>query len=509
MPLLKPKDKSVTVRMYRQGHGDCFLLAFPIEDEDRPFYVLIDCGYKPGSQKFIHKDYKKGIGEFVKHIGESTDNVIDLMIITHEHQDHVNGIWKKKNPYFQNITVKKLWLAWTENPDDDLANEIRIKYKDELLGLISATNSMSLHMNKDHPVLNRLEDMLSLELGGERESLSKRELLSAAADPSKSMNKQSIKYVKDKAREHDGISYLKPGGKALEVGESTGIKAYILGPPKNLKMLRDTDPDPEKGEGFHNLRQAQKLSLYGALSSPGKSGTSPFARKYRLSEGQAFRKRFFQDQYGKSKLKEKIKDGQEVAGNAEWRRIDSDWLLSAEEFALKLNTGINNTSLVIAFELPQTKKVLLFAADAQRGNWISWDDNTWENGGKEVTAKDILGRTVLYKVGHHGSHNATLDGSLEDEYPNLSWMGQGEYGDEFTAMITAVNKWAMEKNTPPWRHPLPEIADALKVKCRGRVIQTDKSSLRKPNDVSPEQWKEFRSRYKYDKMYFDLTIMDC
>jgi hypothetical protein len=46
--LIPPQD-GATVRMYRIGHGDCFLLAFPGETEDKPVYVLIDCGYKPGS----------------------------------------------------------------------------------------------------------------------------------------------------------------------------------------------------------------------------------------------------------------------------------------------------------------------------------------------------------------------------------------------------------------------------------------------------------------------------
>ena len=32
-----------------------------------------------------------------------------------------------------------------------------------------------------------------------------------------------------------------------------------------------------------------------------------------------------------------------------------------------------------------------------------------------MTTKDLLARTVLYKVGHHGSHNATLNGKLDDE----------------------------------------------------------------------------------------------
>jgi hypothetical protein len=67
---------------------------------------------------------------------------------------------------------------------------------------------------------------------------------------------------------------------------------------------------------------------------------------------------------------------------------------------------------VLAFELGKGGKVLLFAADAQRGNWISWKD-----GDQTITATDLLDRTVVYKVGHHGSHNATLNGKVTPTSP--------------------------------------------------------------------------------------------
>ena len=110
MPLLEAPTDGVTIRMYRQGHGDCFLLAFPREGGGDPVFVLIDCGYKPGSQAFLHK---KPIGDIVEHLAESTtDNRLDLAVITHEHQDHVNGIWKKKDPYFKDFTIEEAWFAW-------------------------------------------------------------------------------------------------------------------------------------------------------------------------------------------------------------------------------------------------------------------------------------------------------------------------------------------------------------------------------------------------------------
>src|SRR4029079_13858396 len=48
-PGLKPPPGGAAVRMYRIGHGDCFLIAFEGETPEKPAYVLIDCGYKPGS----------------------------------------------------------------------------------------------------------------------------------------------------------------------------------------------------------------------------------------------------------------------------------------------------------------------------------------------------------------------------------------------------------------------------------------------------------------------------
>jgi hypothetical protein len=51
-PLDPPKGGAI-VRMYRIGHGDCFLIAFA--GKKKPVHVLIDCGYKPKSPSFISR----------------------------------------------------------------------------------------------------------------------------------------------------------------------------------------------------------------------------------------------------------------------------------------------------------------------------------------------------------------------------------------------------------------------------------------------------------------------
>jgi len=196
----------------------------------------------------------------------------------------------------------------------------------------------------------------------------------------------------------------------------------------------------------------------------------------------------------------------EVEGNAEWRRIDNDWLLSAEQLALAMNDYTNNASLVLAFELGRGGKVLLFAADAQRGNWASWSEKSWKDGEQAVQAKDLLRRTVLYKVGHHGSHNATLNGTVNDPHANLSWMADGEYAKEFTAMITAVRKWAETQNG--WDHPQKAIKDALLKKACGRVFQTDcpVENMRIFGNGPERDWQDFMSRTSGHLLYFDYKV---
>ncbi len=55
MGILNPPASGDTVRMYRVGLGDCFLLAFPTGQAGQAFYMLIDCG-GAGSQSLACVD---------------------------------------------------------------------------------------------------------------------------------------------------------------------------------------------------------------------------------------------------------------------------------------------------------------------------------------------------------------------------------------------------------------------------------------------------------------------
>ena len=121
---------------------------------------------------------------------------------------------------------------------------------------------------------------------------------------------------------------------------------------------------------------------------------------------------------------------------------------------------------MLAFEFTASKRVLLFAADAQVGNWLSWNDLKFGTGTDSVTGPDLLARTVYLKVGHHGSHNATLKAK-----------GLERMSDPDLAAFIPVNE--QDAKRIGWRQmPFRGILDDLESRTMGRVIRADDAWLR-------------------------------
>jgi beta-lactamase superfamily II metal-dependent hydrolase len=501
---LIPPPQGVVVRMYRIGHGDCFLLAFPGADDSKPVYVLIDCGYKPGSPAYINTTPK----DITKNIREATGGHIDVAVITHEHQDHVNAITEAN---FKGITIGETWFAWTEDPDDDIANSLRRKFKDKLLGLLAARNRLSAA--GDVTDVDMIDRLLAFELGGDAEHFDAHDatLLLAAGDARMSANKKSMALLKDRAT--NGSRYIRPQEKILKIPGVKDVRVFSLGPPRDPNLLKSLAPVGNEEFHFETSSRANFDAFFGAaaMSTVDAVNLTPFAGRYWMAWDVALDENnptsFFIDNYGPSSTPAPPSDDSEVGPSEEWRRINNDWLYSAGQLALAMNDQTNNSSLVLAFELGKAGKVLLFAADAQRGNWVSWSNKDWKDGSETINARDLLNRTVLYKVGHHGSHNATLNGLATDDYPCLGWMGIGDHASEFTAMITAVRAWAETQDG--WDHPLKAIKDALIKKASGRVFQTDTDfeAMNAAAGSSERDWKSFQRRTSAENpLYFDYTV---
>jgi hypothetical protein len=498
---MQPPASGVKIRMYRQGHGDCFLLAFRDAAGD-PFYMLIDCGMKKGSA------VKHSIRQVAENIRDATGGHLHLVVITHEHEDHVSGFLSERK-VFEKLNIDKLWLAWTEDPVHELANQLRTNYKDTLLGLISAEgalNQLGTTNGQDATVLRVVDALLGFELSDDVRGMTPAAREAAIKGRT---NKEGILVVKARADQRDGTDYLRPHTEPRMVAALPGVRFFVLGPPENEASLRDIDP--LRGEQFH-FASGEEPSFLAAFASDGavQELFQPFAARHRIEVDLTADHPFFKGRYFATCDPE---------GNAQdWRRIDGDWLRSSETFALRLNNFINNTSLVLAIELPRSKKVLLMVGDAQRGNWVSWHSKGCPDGyGREVTAADLLKQTVFYKVGHHGSHNATMNEG------GLKHMAAGPFATEFVAMIPANEEWATTMNDPPWLHPRLEIYNALLKKAKGRVLVMDRALQAPFRETLPDalwaahlaklgtnqaEWKSFLGRTILNDLYYELNIDD-
>src|SRR5262249_26113556 len=90
----------------------CFLLAFP-KGKQKAFYVLVDCGTYAGTPE---PDNRTRLRAVASDIRSATNGKLDLLIITHEHWDHVSAFHDMNcQDIFDQIEAKALWMAWTEN----------------------------------------------------------------------------------------------------------------------------------------------------------------------------------------------------------------------------------------------------------------------------------------------------------------------------------------------------------------------------------------------------------
>lgn len=472
----------VRVRMYRQGLGDCFLLTFG--DGDGAKHVLIDCGSLGATTTGVR------MNEVARDIAAATGGRLHLLVATHEHKDHVSGFASEPEVFDDDavLAIERVWQAWTENPEDPSAQDLK-KYDGDLETAARLAAS-ALKAN----VRPRSAGRRALAALGEGidDVLAFRDDIVLGAGLAKTVH-QAMTFVGGRAPRE----FLRPGNAAREEPWLPGVRIYVLGPPRDPAAIgrlgEHGSDDLYARAGRHAAdlvvsarfaASGQSLADYRAgLDAAGRRailGVVPFDDHHRLESGGPY---------------EAACAAYDAAAE-DWRRIDADWLADAADLALQLDGRTNNTSLALAFELIDDGSVLLFPGDAQLGNWRSWYDavddagepvrddagnplpRTWRvpgaAAGAEVTTGDLLKRTVLYKVGHHASHNATLraDGlermaGTDDGAPDAS-------GRRLVAMIP-IDRAVAQKKHPrsSWDMPADRLYGRLIAKTNGRVLRSD------------------------------------
>jgi hypothetical protein len=505
---------SAKVRMYRHGFGDCFLLSF-FHNNSRVFSMVVDCGIKLNTRS-ADVPIREVIGDLQKTLKPAADGkpVIDVLVATHEHWDHVAYFHPTKSPdFFSAFDIRQTWLAWTENPDDEEAVTINSRLREGAAALQVAAERLHAVETEESDQFHGFQFGSSVAAARKRFNEELSDVLGfygVAAGKERKTSQSGIKYKTqgtisvetEAAMSHiialgkaGGINYLEPGTTVDRRVLPPGVSVYVLGPPRNSLINRSK---PSSGSAQETYLGIDRSGLTGFIdrvlqfeASPrtttsATNADGPFGKGSGLTVKQAEVNPYFRQTY--------------FAAHESYRRIDNAWLDAAGPFALQLDAAINNTSLVLAIELEESGKVLLFPGDAQVGSWLSWHDLRWnvKRGDKTetITTPDLLKNTVLYKVSHHGSHNASVrEQGLElMTHPDL------------VAMIPEKEKSYNGILYQPLMRRLQEL-------CKGRVLVSADINFppedlveKRPAELSAAEWESFKGALKVCRLYVEYTI---
>lgn len=493
----KANDFRARIRMYRQGIGDSFLLSFP--NKGALSHVLIDCGLLLGTP-----DAKAWMQRVAGDIKESTGGKLDVVVGTHPHWDHLSGfleadtILNKKS-----LKVNEVWMAWTENPQDPDGRAIEAKKKSALD--VIKTGALQMAASDDSLMREHAEGVAGLlAFQGPDDGLMG---VGAAGGRTTAAAVEALRSL------GETVKYWNPGD-VIELTTQSRIRVYVLGPPRDKAFLGKMLSSRE-GDMYHLGEYAGLAAAIHSIPTrlTDRDGSiddgTPFGAEY------IYRDANLSSQQSATTLAgDHLKRYQDFVALIEqykrpsekWRSIDQTWLLSVEALALQYDNVINNLSMALAFEFVDTGDVMLFPADAQVGNWLSWQSLKWEvedakGKKKTITVNDLLARVIFYKVGHHGSHNATLkEGGLENmTHPGL------------VAAIPVDEVFAKTKKK--WDMPASPMYKALQTRTAGRIIRTDGTgpmATKETPDIKGKELDEFKSSVAAEdsagSLYVDYVI---
>lgn len=358
--------KNIRIRMYRVGFGDCFLLSIP----------------NYGRQNFdtynhilvdcgVHSQGDIGtIQKAVDNISEVTDKKLVAIIATHAHQDHISGFGKFAD-MFSKFKIGEIWLPWTWDETNEVARKMQRLQATLTEQLIHHVEALGIDANQ-----NTWSILDNLSLSNNKHAIDS--LKSGFGD-----SKVKVRYLK--------------AGNILEPDDISipGLIVRVLGPPDSEEFLAQMNPPSDQ----------RYLRIVENETKPA-NPIELFAKRWRVNS---------------ESINVRL-------GKEDEERLQNLAKYPIDDLAFALDQARNNESLVTLFSF--RNKYLLFAGDAQYGNWRWWLE--------KHDSADILSKINFFKVAHHGSHNATPKAALE-----------GMADGKFAAMISTQSvPWASIPRIP-------------------------------------------------------------
>ncbi|WP_330250168.1 hypothetical protein OG874_28440 [Nocardia sp. NBC_00565] len=406
---------TIAVRMYNVGFGDAFTVT--VRRKHETWRMLVDCGVHSQGQARPIRDSVQAIIADLAEADPGHRPHLDVVVATHHHADHITGFACAE---WEQVEVDEVWVPFVEDPDDADARRIRSGQDDAARGL-AALIDRRVHRLDRIPAAVEQARAFALNSQGN----------AAATDRLLGRNQKGfaaphrVRHLPSKKQTENKITVAR-----------VGLVAHILGPPRDTQFLKRMDPP---------AKQSWPLVRGGTATDTDDTPTPLFNRRY----------------IARNPLPGRLPKAKADL-HLDKLVTDDDRLLRAASI---LENAVNNTSVFFVLDISGTR--LLFPGDAQQG--------AWEHVLADTKNVALVSDLSLYKVGHHGSHNATPRRFIETD-----WQTNGY------AMIPfgLVKRWA---KTIPKKSLLDSLADHDHT-----VIRADISPKPVPNKIAVKDdiWTE-------------------
>lgn len=349
---------SMTIFAYQVGFGDCFLLRFDYPDRLR--HVLVDFG----TTGLPAEAEKKHLTRIAEDIRDKCGGMLDAVVATHRHADHISGFATNAQgtgpgDIIRALQPKVVVQPWTEQPDLAVDALAPAGAPDGVLGARAALASMHEVAATVVQYLDAGPKGIDAQVAGELRFIGTDNIAnkSAVANLATMGARQCYVYHGSKS----GLERILPG-----------IKTHVLGPPT---LRQSASISKQRARDNAEFWQFTLAHLREDTHADAASGSAPAFPDAVVARG------------GKLPLSSRW-----IAYRT--RKARSEQLLA---LVRSLDKQMNNTSVILLFEAAGKK--LLFPGDAQIENWRYALDNP--------KVARMLADVDVYKVGHHGSLNAT------------------------------------------------------------------------------------------------------
>jgi hypothetical protein len=411
------RPTAVTLRSYQVGFGDCFLLT--VHYGARARHVLVDFGSTGARPK------GPSMEDIANDIAAVTSGRLDVVVATHRHADHISGFAGKSGATIAALAPRAVLQPWTEHPraarDSTKAPGVR--------GLHA---SFAAALDSMHEVSRAVVDEVR-RMG----------LRGAAAEQLRFLGEDNLKNAAavKTLMAMKGRRYLAYGDDPRLASVLPGVRVHVLGPPtlEQSAAIR-TQRSKDAQEYWHTRLQAMERAEFWRLqAAAGKTvATTPrgmFASRFRCPST-PIEARWFRSRLRNSRADEML------------------------QIVRTLDNAMNNTSLILLFEIGRLK--MLFPGDAQIENW----QYVLHEAKRKPALRKLLAGVTVYKVGHHGSLNAT---------PKSLWNGFANRGptgkrNRLTSVMSTLpgKHGQVDRKTEVPRKPLVDT-----LRTHSTLVRTD------------------------------------